>query len=322
MIEMLHHRIHRVSLAVIVTIMGVAFAVGVSQAITLRTTVPAQEHVNQMLNLATSAMAKANQTLQYAYQMSIDQAVIELAETSFSVGEDQLSLASATFRGESPAPPVSWGNVSLVNALVLDALHSFHSVIDLIAKQWKNTSVIPDWRSLRDTITRYEQYLEHVTATLQITQALYPNFDDLRVTNYVSEAKHHLMWATANLTRLAVNQTILNLNAAQTLLGTINQELTEITASATVKGPQILQYIDESRETLAEYQATALSLGINIDQPAANITANLDMAQQLTAVDAIEDAMPILRETHQLLLDLADEIAREKGINEEVNYSP
>jgi hypothetical protein len=321
-IEMLRYQTNRVSLAVIIMILGVAIAVSVSQAITLQSLVPAQERANQMLNLATSAMAKANQTLQHAYQMSIDPRIIGLAETSFAIGEDQLSLAIATFRHELPAPPASWGNVSLVNILALDALHSFHSVIDLIAQQWDNASLIPDWRSLRDTITRYEQYLEHVTATLQITQARYPNFDILRVTNYVSEAEHHLLWAATNLTRLAVNQTIHNLNAAQTLLGQINQELTALTASALIKGSQILQYIDETRHTLAEYQATALSLGINIEQSAATITANLDMAQQLTAVDAIEDAMPILRETHQLLLDLADEIAREKVINEEVNYSP
>ena len=254
--------------------------------------------------------------------MSIDPTIIVLADTSFSIGEDQLSLAIATFRRESPAPPVSWGNVSLVNALAVDALHYFHSVIDLIAQQWNNASVIPDWRGLRDTITRYEQYLERITATLQITQEVYPNFDSLRITNYVSEAEHHLKWAATNLTRLAVNQTILNLNTAQTLLEKINQELKEITASATIKSPQILQYIDETRQILEEYQATALSLSIDIEQPAATITANLDMAQQLIAVDAIDDVMPILRETHQLLLDLADTIAREKGINEEVNYSP
>jgi hypothetical protein len=319
---MLHHQTHRVSLAVIILIVGVAFTVSVSQAITLQTTVSAHEPVNQLLNLATSAMSKANQTLQFAYQMSIDPTIIELAETSFIRGEDQLSLAIATFRRESPAPPMSWGNVSLVNALALDALHSFHSVIELIAQQWNNSSVIPDWRSLRDTIIRYEQYLEHLTATLQITQAVYPHFDNLRITNYVSEAEHHLKWAATNLSRLAVNETILNLNAAQTLLGEIDQELTELTASALIKGPQILRYIDNTRLTLAEYQATALSLEINIEPSAANITANLDMAQQLTVEDAIDDAMPILRETHQLLLDLADEIAREKGINEEVNYSP
>jgi hypothetical protein len=284
--------------------------------------VPAHEPINQLLNLATSAMAKANQTLQYAYQMSIDPPIIALAETSFADGEGRLALAIATFRRESPAPPASWGNTSLVNALALDALHSFHSVIDLIAQQWDNTSLIPDWRSLRDTITRYEQYLEHVTATLQITQAGNPNFDNLRITSYVSEAERYLMWAATNLTRLAINQTILNLNAAQTLLGKINQELTALTASATIKSHQILRYINETRQTLAEYQATAISLGINIEQPAATITANLDTAQQLTAGDTIEDAMPILRETHQLMLDLADDIAREKGINEEVNYSP
>ena len=191
-IEMLHHQTNRVSLAVIITILGVAFAVSVSQAITLQSLVPAQERANQMLNLATSAMAKANQTLQYAYQMNIDPPVIVLAETSFAVGEDQLLLAIATFRHELPAPPTSWGNVSLVNALALEALHSFHSVIDLIAQEWDNTSVIADWRSLRDTITRYEQYLRHVTATLQITQAVYPNFDNLRITYYVSVAEHHL----------------------------------------------------------------------------------------------------------------------------------
>jgi hypothetical protein len=54
---------------------------------------------------------------------------------------------------------------------------------------------------------------------------------------------------------------------------------------------------------------------LDIEQPAANIIANLDTAQQFTEADAVEDAMPILREAHQLLLDLADAIAREKGIN-------
>jgi hypothetical protein len=200
-----------------------------------------------------------------------------------------------------------------VNALVLDALHFFHSTINIITQQWDTSFIIPDWRSLQDSITRYEQYLEHVTATLQITQAIHPNYDYRQVMEHVTMTEHHLIWAAVNLTRLSVNQTTQNLNSARALLSEINRELTQITASATIKGPQILDFIDESRHTLAAYQATALSLGLNIEQPVANITINLDTAQQLTETDAVDEAMPILRETHQLLLDLADEIAREKG---------
>jgi hypothetical protein len=144
---------------------------------------------------------------------------------------------------------------------------------------------------------------------------VYPNADVVSVMNSISNADQHLTWAAGNLTRLAVNQTTYHLNAARALLVEIQQELPQLTASATIKGPQILRYITESRATLATYQATATNLGLDIEQPAANIIANLDTAQQFTEADAVEVAMPILREAHQLLLDLADAIAREKGIN-------
>ena len=308
-------RTPRFLLGLLVGMMFVTLAVGVSQATTLQATVSSDNRASQMLSLATSAMAKANQTLQFAYQLDIAPSVLELAETLYSTGETHVALAIATFRRESPAPPISWGNVSLVNALALDALHAFHSMIEIIAEQWDDVSILSDWRSLQATITRYEQYLEHVTVTLQITQAVYPNADLMRVMNSISNADQHLTWAAGNLTRLAVNQTTLHLNTARALLVEIQQELPQLTSSATIKGPQILRYITESRATLATYQATATSLGLDIEQSAANIIANLDTAQQFTEADAVEDAMPMLREAHQLLLDLADAIAREKGIN-------
>ena len=305
----------RFTLSLFVVIVGVALVGGVSQATTLQAETLTQDRVHQLLALATSAMVKANQTLQYAYQTDIDPAIIEQAETAFSTGEVQLTLAVATFREESPALPGSWGNVSLVNALALDALHSFHSMINMIAPQWSDTSIISDWRSLQSTITRFEQYLEHVSAILQFTRALHPNYDYTQVTNYIKKAEDHLTWAASNLTRLSVNQTTLNLNSARALLDKISQETTQITASTLIKRPQILDYINESRQTLAAHEATALSLDLNIDQSVATIAANLDTAQQLTEADTVDDAMPLLRETHQLMLELADEIAREKVIN-------
>ena len=128
-------------------------------------------------------------------------------------------------------------------------------------------------------------------------------------------AEDHLTWAASNLTRMSVNQTTSNLNSARALLDKISQEATQMTASTLIKRPQILDYINESRQTLAAHETTALSLGLNIDQSVATIAANLDTAQQLTEADTVDDAMPLLRETHQLMLELADEIAREKVIN-------
>jgi hypothetical protein len=318
---MWNHRSPRFTLSLFIVIVGVALAGGVSQANTLHAESPAHDRASQLLTLATSAMVKANQTLQYAYQTNIDPAIIEQAETAFSRGEVKLTLAVATFQKEAPALPASWGNVSLVNALALEALHSFHSMIGIIAPQWSDTSIIPDWWSLQDTLTRYEHYLEHITATLQLTQALQPNYDYTRVTNYVNMAEDHLIWAAANLTRLAVNQTTSNLNSARVILDKISQEVTQMTASIMIKGPQILDYINKSRQTLAAHQATALSLGLNIEQTVTSITTNLDTAQQFTEADAVDDAMPLLRETHQLLLELEEEIAREKVINDSVNNS-
>lgn len=315
-IRMILHRSHRLALSVFIVIVGIVLTVSVSQATTVSATMSTQERASQMIALATSAMTKANQTLLYAYQTDVDSTVIEVAEALFSEGKTQVTLALATFRRESPAPPSSWGNVSLVNALVLDALHSFHLTVDMIAQQWDEASIIPDWRSLQDTITRYEQYLEQITATLQITQTVHPDYDYVQLMNYVSVAERHLTQAAANLTRLSVNQTTQNLNSARALLEEINRELTQITASTTIKGSQVLHFINESRHTLATYQASALSLGLNIEQLAATITANLDFAQQLTETDAVDDTMPLLREAYQLLRDIADEIAREKGINE------
>lgn len=262
-----------------------------------------KRRAERMLELAFSAMEKANETIDAAYTAGINSSVIDEAMINYTAGKGMLELANTTFHEVE-------ANYTLASELALQAMHEFKAAIATIMEHWEEPPISSAvWRVLSGKIERAEAFLDRVTDLVDKARTEYPDFNFTAIDEKLSQARQHLEYATANVTALNVNMTAGSLGQLNKNLHQISAELKRMAHSPTVKGKRIAKFIEKP---LTKFIEKARKLNATDDQ-LSEVYAKIEEAKASAAEGDAQGAMQSLKEAHQILREIIKELHKGKG---------
>jgi hypothetical protein len=263
----------------------------------------------RLIALASASQTKAEQAIRYAREQRLNQSVIDEATTIYRTGAAYLVLANATVHDVVPAPADARGNVTAAQEYALEAMHRFHAAITMTSHLWEPTTEAARWQSLLDTIERNRVYLERVQTLVADAKTAYPTYNFSSLDAQLTEATHHLDWATTNMTVLQANATARQLEDARRVLDTITEETKRIITSTTIKGERLAQYIKDTLEPMnRRVIALASTAGKNVTAEVTTITSTIEAAKASIVAEELDRAMSTVHEAYDLLVNLTDAV--------------